>query len=52
MAKVREVLKRAEIHILPEVGHLPHHERAEETVGVILKHLSQAAAPARSPTAL
>jgi pimeloyl-ACP methyl ester carboxylesterase len=44
---IRQVLRRADIHILPDVGHLPHHERFEDTAGILLKHLSaQQTAPA------
>jgi pimeloyl-ACP methyl ester carboxylesterase len=43
LARLRGVLKRAKIHVLPDVGHLPHHERADETTGLILKHLSDVA---------
>ena len=47
VTKVRQVLRRADIHILPAVGHLPHHERFEDTAGILLKHLGlQQTAPA------
>lgn len=38
-AKLRAVLKRAKVHVLPDVGHLPHHERPDETTSLVLKHL-------------
>ena len=39
VTKVRQVLRRADVHILQDVGHLPHHERFEETAAILLKHL-------------
>jgi len=42
VARLREALKRAKVHVLPDVGHLPHHERSDETTGLILKHLAEA----------
>ena len=41
VTKVKQVLRRADIHILPDVGHLPHHERFEDTTGILLSHLGR-----------
>lgn len=37
-------LRRASVHILPNVGHLPHHERPAETKQLIVTHLERAGA--------
>jgi pimeloyl-ACP methyl ester carboxylesterase len=39
VTKVKQVLRRADIHVLQDVGHLPHHERFEETADILLRHL-------------
>lgn len=39
---LKATLKKASVHILPGVGHLPHHERPVETRQLIVTHLERA----------
>jgi len=45
---LRTVLARSNVHILPEVGHLPHRERSAETLKIISEHLDRVTAAVAS----